>query len=100
MQPISTMRSPPAGLRPVVSVSKMISRMGPLSTRRQAKTSKDRPHLGARGVETARRIDDEIGARALVGIGPLAGEDRVEPRRGHSGPRQHALALNWFGRRD
>ena len=43
------------GLRPVVSVSKTISRMAALYTRREAKTSEDRVDLRAGLVEAARR---------------------------------------------
>ena len=45
-------------------------------------------------------IDDEIGALALVRVGQLASEDRVELVRGHSGPREDALALDLRRRGD
>src|SRR5688572_11717144 len=93
MQPISTMRSPPAGDRPVVSVSKTISRMAPLNTRFEAETSEDRIDLATGLLEAARRIDHIIGPLPLLAVGHLAGEDMVEFLFGHSRSGQHSLAL-------
>ena len=58
------MRSPPAGLRPVVSVSKTISRMARLTTRREAETSEDRSDLGARSRRACPPVSMTKSARA------------------------------------
>src|SRR5262245_42310496 len=100
MQPISTMRSPPAGESPVVSVSKTISRMAPLNTRRQAETSEDIHHLGAGFVHAAGGIDDKVGALPLLLIGHLPGEDLLELFRGHARPGEDPLALRFGTGRD
>src|SRR5688572_22045386 len=99
MQPISTMRSPPAGDSPVVSVSKTISRMSPLNTCRKAETSQDIAHLGAGFVQRAGCVDQEIGAGALFLVRKLAGQYLAELVVGHPRPAEHPLALQiWAGR--
>ena len=52
-----------------------------------------RPTCLARRVEAARGIDDPVGARALFGVGHLAGKNPVEPFGSHSrAARAHARA--------
>src|SRR5215212_3728770 len=94
------MRSPPAGLSPVVSVSKMISRTGFLLPDALAQTSQDMLHLGLGVGESRSIVDDEMGALALVRIGHLALEDDVEELRPHPGPREHPAALHLLRRGD
>ena len=63
----------------MVSVSKMISRMAPLNTRREAETSEDIASTWARvSSRLPRCVDDEVGPRALFLVGHLAGEDLLE----------------------
>src|SRR3990170_1918205 len=97
-QPISTMRSPPAGLSPVVSVSKMISRIGGLSSGAESETSDYMADLPFSCGQIAARFDDEISALALGRVGHLPRHYRVEFLRRHAGPREHSAALN-VGRR-
>src|SRR3954465_3732422 len=95
-QPISTIRSPPLGLRPVVSVSNTISRIAmglPLLSVRQAalrgrpvapgKGPDDPLDLAACKIESAPGIDDQVGATALFRIRRLASQNRLKPLRGH-----------------
>src|SRR5271167_4664941 len=98
MQPISTMRSPWKGSRPVVSVSKTISRIGFHSSRRLCGSESavpprhcsDRPqdvaHLGAGMIETLRAIHDIVRAPAFFRIRHLFGHDGVEFLFGHARP--------------
>src|SRR4028118_605855 len=97
-QPISTMRSPPAGLSPVVSVSKTISRTPAVSSGRESETSENMSDLRFSCGQIAAGLDDEIGALALGRVGHLPRQDGVELLRRHAGSRQHAFALH-LGRR-
>ena len=101
-QAISISRWPPCGSRPVVSVSRTISRAMALqcacfgagfkaATRRQsgiAQGGDDLAHLGAGGVQALAGVDHEVGPGALLGVGHLAGEDarRAWPRSCPGGP--------------
>src|SRR6478752_10632539 len=91
-QPISTRRSPRSGSRPVVSVSRTISRMiqeavsggesgSPL--RHLNNLGQDVRDLGTHWVESVRRIHHEIGTLALFRVGCLLGDDGVELRLVH-----------------
>ena len=112
MPPISMMRSSRES-RPVVSVSKMISRIDSLPLPTIAAAGRHRqgaavqrigfsPARSARIAATASprviqpetSVDDVVGRGALVGVGHLACEDRFEPFGGHAGPGQYALALD------
>ena len=72
------MRSPAAGLRPVVSVSKTISRTAPLSARGEPETSNYLADLRLGRGEIAAGVDDKISPGAFVGIRNLAGEDNLK----------------------
>src|SRR5581483_6409 len=100
-QPTSTRRSPRRGSRPVVSVSRTISRMGSLPTsygesgsplRHLNDCGQNVLDLRAHGAESAGRIHDEIGALALFSVGHLPGEDGIEFFVIHGPARQHPLA--------
>src|SRR5690606_12613171 len=103
MQPISTIRSPLWGSRPVVSVSNTISRMSGLSRRvaRLASSGHYLLHeprdLGSGLGKRCPRVDDVIGAAALFDIGHLQREDALEALGGHPRPRENAGTL--YGRR-
>src|SRR5215210_4456069 len=99
-QPISTMRSPPAGLSPVVSVSKTISRTPALSSRGEAETSENMADLRFSCGQIAAGLDDEIGALALVRVGHLPRQDGIELLRRHAGPREHSGTLHRCRRGD
>ncbi len=58
----------------------------------------DRRHRFAGSLEALARIDDEIRQRPLLRVGNLLGQDHLEFRFRHAGPRQHAVALD-LGRR-
>src|SRR5215218_10028210 len=88
------MRSPPAGLRPVVSVSKTISRTQPLSSRSKVETSDYVTDLRLRCGQFAARIDDEIGSGAIEFVRHLPREDCFKLFRCHARPREHPLSLN------
>ncbi len=116
MQPISISRSPPFGLRPVVSVSRMISRMRVSDRPQDSRIARVKRRLpsGARRpspgrprnsamtassaawlvVDVAARVHNEIGARALFRIRHLARQQLVELFRRHPGPLQQAGALH------
>ena len=81
----------------MVSVSNTISRLDNALIL-FAQRVQHRPDLLARRLQRAARIDHEIGARALFGIGDLAGQQRLEFFRRHARTRQHPLALH-VGRR-
>ena len=59
----------------------------------------DRNDLGLGMRKSLRCINNKIRARPLLFIRQLLGQDRIELRRRHPRPRQHALALNVLGRR-
>src|SRR5262249_35531990 len=101
-QPTSTSRSPRKGSRPVVSVSRTISRisLGPGISGESAppprhlndliqNVADTRPH----GVKPVRSIHHEIGPLALLGVRQLPGEKSVELFTGHVFARQNSLAL-------
>src|SRR5690348_12302125 len=122
IQPTSTRRSPRRGSRPVVSVSRTISRIRSRQLQHdlekceavfrkdhaQSKISRGESgppprHLNslvenvadprAHGIETVRGIHDEVGAPALFFIRYLPSQDGVEFFIVHRAPRQYALAL-------
>src|SRR6202021_4170042 len=106
-QPISTSRSPRNGSRPVVSVSRTISRM---STHRRGGESgsalrhlnnlgQNVPDSAAHGVKTVRGIPHEIGALAFFGVRQLSHHDGLESLSGHGAPGEDALALDFRRRR-
>src|SRR5262249_34209061 len=107
MEPISTRRYTWKGSNPGVSVSRTISRtfipastgavMGatdesPSPLRHCSDRVEDRTDLGARRLETARRIHDKIRASALFVVRHLLGQDRFELFHGHAGAFEHARA--------
>src|SRR5664279_3826654 len=106
-QPISTSRSPRNGSRPVVSVSRTISRM--TTNRKSGESDSPLRHLNnlgqnvpdsdAHGVKTVRGIHYEIRAPAFFGIGRLSRQDRIKHLGGHGASGQNALALNFRRRR-
>ena len=89
MQPISTMRSPPEGFSPVVSVSKTISRMRriypPAASPRQARISATCASVVDRSLPVSMT---KSARRALLRVGHLAGKDRIELRHAHAGARR------------
>src|SRR3546814_9238981 len=93
-QPISTNRSPPPKLSPVVSVSKTISRIPILSPRSLREASDQATNLRARLLLRAIGRDHGIGARTLFRVGRLARQDRLESRRRHALPREHTRPLH------
>src|SRR3546814_16696466 len=99
--PISTSRSPLLGSKPVVSVSKIISRIEALIwTLSGVETRGDEANLTARLAFGAARFDDEIGTRPLDAIGNLQAADHLQLRRGHAGAAHHAPSLHPSGRRN
>ena len=77
MQPISTSRWPWTGSRPVVSVSKTISRMEPsdrsaaenhCAATASSQPPRESPHLRARRLNSLRRIHHKIGPPALFRV--------------------------------
>src|SRR3977135_4256874 len=90
-QPISTSRSPRNGSRPVVSVSRMISRMNVEPGNSESGTSprhfnslvKNVPDSCAHRIEAVRGIHHEIRALAFFGVGQLSRQDGVELFAGH-----------------
>src|SRR5258707_15733199 len=114
MQPISTNRCPWKGSSPVVSVSSTISRMSMFPASAPAAMGgsdesppppghcsngvEDRTHIGARRLEAARRIHDEIRAAALFRVRHLLGQDRFELFHGHAGAFEHARPLDFTWR--
>src|SRR3546814_11139267 len=70
--------------KPVVSVSKIISRIEALIwTLSGVETRGDEANLTARLAFGAARFDDEIGTRPLDAIGNLQAADHLQLRRGH-----------------
>src|SRR6266403_5345357 len=106
MQPISTRRSPRKGSRPVVSVSRTISRMN-LPEPVISESGPPPRHLNnlgqnvldprAHGVETVGGIHHEIRTLALFGIGHLPRQDGIELFARHVVAGKNPFALN-FGR--
>src|ERR1700722_270731 len=102
-QPISTSRSPRSGSRPVVSVSRTISRIkfvpgsgesgSPL--RHLSSLLQDVPDSCAYRLKAIGGIHHEIGAGTLFGVGQLPRENGVELFAGHIVARQDPLALNF-----
>src|SRR6516164_4322295 len=94
MQPISTKRCPCTGSRPVVSVSRTISRIkvsfageSILSPFHHcANALENITHLRASVLETFRGIHYKIGARALLSVGNLVGHNGGELLLTHAGP--------------
>src|SRR3546814_15636282 len=98
-QPISTNRSPPPKLSPVVSVSKTISRIPILSPRSLREASDQATNLRARLLLRAIGRDHGIGARTLFPLGRLARQERPESRRRHALPREHNDRKSaWLGK--
>src|SRR3546814_14112675 len=81
--------------KPVVSVSKIISRIEALIwTLSGVETRGDEANLTARLAFGAARFDDEIGTRPLDAIGNLQAADHLQLRRGHAGAAHHAPSLH------
>src|SRR3546814_8415673 len=77
--PISTSLSPLLGSKPVVSVSKIISRIEALIwTLSGVETRGDEANLTARLAIVAARFNDEIGTRPLDAIGNLQADDPLQ----------------------
>src|SRR6266540_4148648 len=95
--PISTTRWPCAGSRPVVSVSRMISRMSVI------RISHERRHnitnLGKGMLGRFRRIHNEIDPGALFFVGHLVGDEGLEFLVGHARTLHDARFLNFRRRR-
>src|SRR5713226_2238694 len=108
IQPISTSRSPRSGSRPVVSVSRTISRISYNRTNDESGSSlrhlssliQNVPDSGTHRVKAVRGIHHEIRTFALFGVGQLPRQDGVELFAGHVVARQDTLALNFRRRRD
>src|SRR5687768_6941252 len=94
------MRSPASGLRPVVSVSKTISRIASLLRAAVRQTSEDAANRLSRFFQSAPGRDDEIGAGALLRVGHLMTDYPSQLRLAHPRPRQHPGPLHLGGRRD
>src|SRR4051794_37755143 len=103
-QPISTRRSPRNGSRPVVSVSRIISRM--VCSREPNGESGSPPRhfnslgenvadSGAHGINAMRCIHHEIRAFAFFGVWQLPLQDGIEFFLGHVVAGENALALNF-----
>src|SRR5215813_5351195 len=102
-QPTSTSRSPRRGSRPVVSVSRTISRI----SRQEQKLESSPPprHFSSlrqnvpdtlpHGIESMGGIHDEIGALAFFGIGRLPRQDRLKFLAGHIVAGQNPLPLDF-----
>src|SRR5215471_15310870 len=99
--PISTRRSPRRGSRPVVSVSRTISRMTQNALRSESASplrhlndlGQNVLDLRAHRIEPVRRIHHEIGALALFAVGHLLGDDGIELLLVHGAAGKHAFAL-------
>src|SRR5690554_5829180 len=102
MHAISMMRSPLRGSSPVVSVSRMISRMlRPRSGRRAAAFDStvschcDQPANRPQAFATAQPgLDQEIGPPALLAVWHLPRFDARDPFLAHAGPAKQAAALH------
>ena len=71
------------------------------SLRRDGERPQDRVDLALGGCEPAPGIDEEMRAAALLRVGHLAGEQRVELLLRHARPGEHARALHlWRGGHD
>src|SRR3954468_18796549 len=97
MPPISTRRCPSPGSRPVVSVSRTISRIslrsaGPAGDRAQDSTD---PALGMSKAEA--RLDEKMRAPTLLRIGHLLCEYCLEFFLRHARPGEGAPPLHRFG---
>src|SRR5229473_8124272 len=107
-QPISTSRSPRSGSRPVVSVSRTISRISYYRTNDESGSSSRHlsslidnvPDSRTHGVEAVRSIHHEIRAFALFCVGQLPRQDGGELFPGHVVALQDSLALNFRRCRD
>src|SRR3990172_6621487 len=99
--PTSTTRWPAPGSRPVVSVSRTISRMARLLPARRAEYAVDDAADLFKGIlETAAGVDDEIGPPALLRIGNLAGHDGGKFGGCHPRTFEGPGLLQRLGRRD
>src|SRR6516162_6847760 len=109
IQPTSTSRSPRKGSRPVVSVSRTISRIS-LETKISGESDPPPRHFNnliqnvadtrPHGIKTMRSIHHEIGPLALLGIRQLPRKNSVELFAGHVFARQNSLALDFRRGRD
>src|SRR5258705_260285 len=107
-QPISTSRSLLSGSRPVVSVSRTISRIS--TTARNDESGSPPRHFNslienvpdscAHGIESVGGIHHEIRAFAFFGVWQLPRQKGIEPFAGHAVARQDPLPLNFRARRD
>src|SRR5690606_25439435 len=87
MQPISMMRWPSAGSRPVVSVSRTTSRIGPQDA--------DDFFYATQGIAFSEpSLHDEVCPDALLGIGHLLSQHLRQTLLCHAGPREDAGALH------
>src|SRR6059058_855904 len=91
--PISTMRCAWPGSRPVVSVSRMISRMSVVRISR--KLCDNITDLGEGVIAPLRAVHNEIGAGAFLRVGRLASEQRIESLLRHAGPLERTRLLNF-----
>src|SRR5450755_4182760 len=94
IQPISTMRWPVNGSRPVVSVSSTISRMILAFAFCVREGAQDRPHLRARRFEAAGGVDHEIGFFSFFRISHLFRDNGAKFLFRHARACQHALLLH------
>src|SRR5690606_12683723 len=79
---------------PVVSVSKMISRIHISTARLSGQFLQNLFYLIPCRFDTISGIDDKVGTPALFHIGHLAGEDHFEFLLRHSRSGQNSLSLN------
>src|SRR5438067_13386750 len=108
IQPISTSRSPRSGSRPVVSVSRTISRIScnrtfdesGSSLRHLSSLIENVPDSRTHRVEAVRSIHHEIRTFALFGVRQLPRQDGVELLDSHIVARQDSLPLNFRRGRD
>ena len=66
----------------------------PADSKREGERGEDRVDRAAGGFHSASGIDEEMRAPALLFVGDLACQKRIEPSLGHARPGKHALPLN------
>ena len=100
-QPISTSRCPSAGLRPVVSVSRMISRISRrISFRAPPPGRAGSRVLRARRLKRTVGVDDHMRPAPFFPIGKLPRDNPLEARQCHACAGQRPALLHSFRRAD
>src|ERR1700744_471473 len=100
MPPISTRRWPSLGSRPVVSVSRTISRMSLRSAGPAGNGAQPRADPARRMGKAEAGVDEEMRPLALFRIGHLLCNYRPEFFLRHARPGEHPLPLHRFERDD